>query len=213
MLPKAVLLLVAVFSVSATAAITVTVFTRGPLAAPGALTGPVPQRLYPMVDFTFTDQAGHPFGLSDLRGKVWVADTIFTRCNAICPTLTGGMRDIQAQLRLDARYGEQIRLVSFSIDGGHDTPKVLSQYAKAYKADPGQWYFLTGKREAVWPTINGGLRLAVDEPRPGDPMAISHTGKLVLIDRDGVIRGYYDGLSEAGRAKMLVDFRAVLDEK
>jgi protein SCO1 len=213
MLPKFVLVFVAVFSVSATAAITVTVLTRGPAADPTAYFDPAPQRYYPMVDFTLTDQDGRPFGLSDLRGKVWVADTIFTRCNAICPTLTGGMRDIQAQLRQDPRYDEQIRLVSISVDGGHDTPEVLSRYAKAYKADPGRWYFLTGDRETVWSMIGEGLRLAVGDAGPDDSMAISHTGKLVLIDRDGMIRGYYDGLNEAGRAKMLVDFWRVLDEK
>ncbi len=225
MLPKAVLVLVAVLSLSATAWITLTVLTVGPIAPedrPPAgvfeVHGPAdqadlsPPRLYPMLDFNLTDQDGQAFGLSDLRGKVWVADTIFTRCDAICPTLTSGLKQIQAALRLDERY-PNTRLVSFSVDGGYDTAEVLKRYADAYRADPGQWYFLTGGRDVVWPLINDGLRLAVDEAEPGEDMAISHTGKLVLIDREGMIRGYYDGLNEAGRIEMLADMARVLDEE
>ena len=70
MLPKVVLTLVAVFSLSSTAAITVAVFTRGHVVQSGGQLGPAPQRFYPMIDFTLTDQDGRPFGLSDLRGKV-----------------------------------------------------------------------------------------------------------------------------------------------
>jgi protein SCO1/2 len=226
MVPKAVLVIVAIVSWLATAAITLTVLTVGPIDRPGggaevSLVGidavsnadePLPRYgLLPV--FTMTDQLGRPFGLNDLRGKMWVVDTIFTRCDAICPTLTSGMKQIQSALKLDEAVADQVMLVSISIDGGYDTPEVLKTFADAYKADPERWRFLTGEREAVWPFVQNGLKLPVEDGGPNDDMAILHSGKLVLIDRAGVVRGYYDGLTDAGRIELLVDLRRLLKEE
>ena len=222
MSPKMVLVLVAIFSWLATVAITVTVLTIGPFTGPnvGELTlvaeeqatgadKPLPRYgLAPV--FELTDQLGRPFGLNDLRGKVWAVDTIFTRCNAICPTLTSGLADIQDAVRMDEDLAGRVILVSLSIDGGHDTPQVLKRFADGYKADHERWRFLTGGRDVVWPLIQDGLKLPVEEAGPDDDMAILHSGKLVLIDEAGVIRGYYDGLSDAGRIDLLVDLRRLL---
>jgi protein SCO1/2 len=144
---------------------------------------------------------------------MWVVDTIFTRCDAICPTLTSGMKQIQSALKLDEAVADQVMLVSISIDGGYDTPEVLKTFADAYKADPERWRFLTGEREAVWPFVQNGLKLPVEDGGPNDDMAILHSGKLVLIDRAGVVRGYYDGLTDAGRIELLVDLRRLLKEE
>ncbi len=224
MVPKALLVIVAIFSWLATAAITVTVLSVGPIAQPGQDAGvakiglagadlgqPLP-RYSLMPVFGLTDQDGRAFGLNDLRGKVWVVDTIFTRCTAICPTLTSGLKDVQSVLKADGGLADDVRLVSISIDGGHDGPGVLKKFAKAYGADAGLWVFLTGEREVVWPLVQDGLRLPVEPGKPGDAMDILHSGKLVLIDRAGVIRGYYDGLSEAGRIEMLADLRRLVNE-
>ncbi len=229
MIPKAALVLVAIFSWVATAAITFTVLTYGPISNEDAGEGSVvlvaaeesavdviPDRL-PSLGvvpvFSLTNQHGQPFGLNDLRGKVWVVDTIFTRCNAICPTLTGGMKQVQTSLKRDPRAADEVRLVSISIDGGHDTPEVLNSYARGFGADPERWLFLTGTPADVWPLVQDGLKLPVEEGKPGDAMDILHSGKMLLIDRTGVIRGYYDGLSEGGRIELLVDLSRLLDEE
>lgn len=225
MSPKAVLVIVAVLSWLATVAITVTVLTVGPIGRPGWDAGGAMMvvseedesgeslpRYSLMPVFELTDQDGGAYGLNDLRGKVWVVDTIFTRCTAICPTLTSGLKDVQTALKMDEQLAEDVRLVSISIDGGHDKPGVLKRFADAYGVNPGMWVFLTGEREVVWPLVQDGLKLPVEPGKPGDAMDILHSGKLVLIDRAGVIRGYYDGLSEAGRVEMLVDLRRLVDE-
>ncbi len=245
MVPKAVLVLVAIFSWVATAAITLTVLTFGPGTpgfTPGVTPGVTPGTnppgvsgtnqsvtLQPIGDeqtpaaalprynlipvFSLTNQQGQPFGLNDLRGKIWVVDTIFTRCTAICPTLASGMKQIQSALALDPSANENVRLISISIDGDHDTPDVLKQYAKGFQADPDRWLFLTGKPADVWPLIQDGLKLPVEAGQPGDEMNILHSGKMLLIDRAGVIRGYYDGLTEAGRIELIADLARLLDEK
>ena len=92
-------------------------------------------------DFSLTNQQGEPLGLSDMAGKIWVADFIFTNCPTICPAMTQEMARLQSEFVADPVY-----FVSFSVDPERDTPRVLSRYASAYGADDRRWHFLTGTK-------------------------------------------------------------------
>src|SRR5437762_5488277 len=67
-----------------------------------AMTNPLPPAL-PLLgaigDFEMTDQDGQPFGSAELRGRVWVANFIFTRCPTICPLQTEKMYHVQHRSR------------------------------------------------------------------------------------------------------------------
>src|SRR6185369_16501073 len=102
--------------------------------------------------FSLTERGGAPLTQNDLRGKVWVADFIFTRCPDVCPLLTSRMRDLQKTLD-EARA--DVTLVSFTVDPGHDTPQVLQAYATAHGAGPG-WSFATGDRNVVSGLLRDG---------------------------------------------------------
>jgi protein SCO1/2 len=142
--------------------------------------------------FTLLDSRGEPFGSDDLRGRVWVASFIFTRCASICPLLTDAMA------RLDRRYREEsvagVHLVSITVDPEFDTPERLREYAVAHGADPARWTMLTGDPQLVRTLVVDGFRTPLGEPelRGGSLADIAHTGKLVLVDGSGGIRGYYD---------------------
>lgn len=82
---------------------------------------------WPVDDFTFTDQNGQSFGLSDLKGKVWVADFIFTNCETVCPPMTANMAKLQDMVKEE---GLDVEFVSFSVDPEVDTPEKLKEYAK-----------------------------------------------------------------------------------
>ncbi len=158
-----------------------------------------------MPAFTLTDQAGQTVTSDSLRGRVLAIDFFFTRCPAICPILSRNMQ------RLSASLGDlpaaDIQLVSISLDPDHDTPEVLAEFGQAIHADPGRWSLLTGPRQAIWDLSNDGFKLAVD-PILDDPAnPISHTGRVVLVDRQGMIRGYYDGLTEEGMTQLEHDLR------
>jgi protein SCO1/2 len=87
----------------------------------------------------------------------------------------------------------ELHLVSFSVDPEHDTPERLAEYARAYRASPRMWTFLTGPAGAVQETVEKGLRVSMGGREPGaPPAAISHGTHLVLVDGAGRIRGYYD---------------------
>lgn len=156
-------------------------------------------------EFELVERGGESVSLASLRGKVWVADFIFTHCAGPCPLLSSRMSRLQEAVReLDG-----VRLVSFSVDPDRDTPAVLAEYARRYQADIERWLFLTGPKEPLYRLVGEGFRLAVEE---GGPQAglITHSTRFVLVDQQGRIRGYYDGAEPGTADALLPDIRALL---
>ncbi len=141
--------------------------------------------------FTLVAADGNPFGSDDLKGRPYIASFFFTSCRSICPTIMKGMQ------RLDDGFKQrgigEIRLVSITVDPEDDTPAVLAAYAKTLGADPQRWVLLTGEPDAVKRLVVAGFKTPLEKAPPGGPgpMDIAHTGKLVLVDGSGRIRGYY----------------------
>lgn len=173
------------------------------LSGKGLLTshGPLPVLAH-LPDFRFTDQAGSSLGLSDLRGKVWIADFIFTRCPGPCPRMTSRMADLQKELSGQS----DLALVSFSVDPEFDTPEVLARYADQFHADRGRWFFLSGDKRAIHELAKSGFLVGgVDD-------VTLHTTRFVLVDRQGRVRGYYSSSDEEDLRKLANDARALLRE-
>jgi protein SCO1 len=138
-----------------------------------ALRTPVPPRLpvlgtVPQFELTAAD--GGRFGSKDLVGRVWLASFIFTRCQTVCPVITRQMARIQGRTR---NLEPAFHLVSISVDPGFDDPARLAAYARAHRASPRMWTFLTGPVDAVRDAVSQGT-------------------SLVLVDSEGRIRGRYD---------------------
>jgi len=142
--------------------------------------------------YSLVDADGNPFGSENLRGQVYIASFFFTSCRSICPAIMHGVFRLQDGFAQRGIGG--IRLVSISVDPGHDTPEVLKEYGKTLGVDPARWTLLTGDPEAVRKLVVDGFKTPLDKPPPGgaEPMDIAHTGKLVLVDGTGHVRGYYD---------------------
>ena len=162
------------------------------------------QRYKALPPFTLTNQDGQRVSLDDLKGKVWLADFVYTTCPGPCPIITAHMAHLQQALPA----GTAVGLVSFSTDPQSDTPTVLKAYAKRFNASD-RWTFLTGPKEQVYDLINHGFLMAIAAP-PGAP--IIHSTRIVLVDRTGTIRGFYDGTTEAGDANIIADMRKLLEE-
>jgi protein SCO1/2 len=156
-----------------------------------------------MPDFALTDQDNQNVTLASLRGDVWIADVIFTRCSGQCPVMSAHMQEIQDALPASST----VKLVSFTTDADFDTPAVLKKYAARYSARDGQWLFLTGSKAALRHATVEGLKLSVVDKPPGqranaDDFFI-HSQKLVLLDQNGRIRGYFDGETAEGASQAL----------
>jgi protein SCO1/2 len=156
----------------------------------------VPGMRMPLPAFELVNERGQPYGSKDLKGRIWVADFVFTTCPTVCPKLTKRMQEIQHRAR---NLGDAFHLVTFTVDPESDTPERLAAYATAYHANPGRWTFLTGPLKDVEPTVIKGFKLAMgkDELPAGSGLfSIFHGEKLVLVDPEGSIRGYYDADDE-----------------
>ncbi len=134
---------------------------RGGLGAgrPGSADSPRLPVYGSVPDFSLTGRGGRPVEGRDLRGKVWIANFIFTHCSETCPLQGSQMARLQADL---AGEGD-VRLVSVTVDPKRDTPKVLARYADRLGALPGRWLFLTGGKEAIYRLAREGFRLGVLE--------------------------------------------------
>lgn len=155
--------------------------------------------------FTLTDQNGQPFGSQQLRGKIWIADFIYTTCPGPCPMISSRMSETQKPLR-----DTDVQLVSFSVDPAHDTPSVLRGYAEKLKAQPGRWEFLTGDKGTIYRLSRNGFKLAAATEENGEPV---HSTRITLIDRNGEIRGYYDATDADAITRLLADTDHLLSEQ
>jgi protein SCO1/2 len=162
-------------------------------------------------DFTLVDQDAEEFGSEQLRGSVWIADFVFTRCPDMCPMLTSVMARVQRQLAKDPAL-EGVRLVSISVDPEHDTPARLTDYAEKHGADRDRWAFLTGPRQEIWLLSRDGFRLPVGEAPGSADAPIFHSDRFVLADGEGRIRGYYDALDQKAQLALMRDIRRVASE-
>ena len=165
---------------------------------------PVLTKFYPLPEFSLTDQADKTVTLADLKGKVWVADFIFTNCGGTCPMMTDKMRKLQERLPAE------IRMVSITVDPDRDTPKALAAYAAEHGATRERWLFLTGDKQSLYDLCVKGFKLPLDESGGTAAEPIAHSTRFVLVDKQGEIRGYYSGTEEQDLMRLAADAKRLL---
>jgi protein SCO1/2 len=173
-------------------------------------------------DFNLTNQNNEAVSLASLRGKVWVADVIFTRCAGPCPTMTRHLAELQAALPA----GESVRLVTLTSDPEYDTPTVLNRYAARFGADSNRWDFLTGPKPEIRRLAINDFKFVVVEKKPEEQTAVAdlfiHSTWFVLVDQRGRVRGwtdaegrlhaYFDSEDPSARTEILSSIKQLLRE-
>jgi protein SCO1 len=168
-------------------------------------------------DITLTNQLGKQVKLSDVHGKVIVADFFFTHCGSICPQLTHNMKRLQGLLklkddmkRLDTTF---VQLLSFSIDPERDSVAVLKKYADKYGVNHDVWWMLTGDKKTIYDFALNEVKLGVGADSAEVSPDFPHSGKFVLLDKNRVVRGYYNGLDSTEVARLGEDIVFLMLEK
>src|SRR6266498_4711150 len=157
--------------------------------------------------FQLTNQNGQPFGSAQLADKIWIADFIYTTCPGPCPMISSRMSELQKPLEKT-----EVHLVSFSVDPEKDTPAILRSYAERLQAEPGRWDFLTGPKSAIYKLSHDGFKLAVSDGSDAQGIPV-HSTRMVLVDRHGQIRGYYDAAEPYPLTTALADTNHLLREQ
>jgi len=161
------------------------------------------QVYYDVPEFHLTSEDGRAFDSKVLEGKIWVADFMYTTCPGPCPRMTSQMKEVQSAVRKLS----DVRLVSFTVDPGHDTPEVLSAYAKQRGAALDTWYFLTGSAAALQTLDRDVFKLGNIDA------SMQHSTRFTLVDRQSRIRGYYDTSEPESIPKLIDDIHALARER
>ncbi|GAB3980435.1 SCO family protein [Spirosoma terrae] len=160
--------------------------------------------------FKLIDQDSQLVDQSIVKNKIYVADFFFTRCGTICPKLSSQLTRVQDIFQ----ENPDIVFLSYTVDPEHDRSKQLKEYAQKYSAIPGKWYFLTGSKSEIYDLAMHGYYLpVVDKNVPeGKPdETFIHSQKLVLVDKQGIVRGFYDGTDKVDVDRLVLEIRVLLD--
>lgn len=149
-----------------------------------------------VADFTLTNHAGRAVSLADLKGRVWIADIIFTRCPGPCAKMTKQMKELQDALPATSR----VKLISLTTDPDFDTPPVLKAYAQRFGANEDRWWFLTGTKEQIAALAITSLKLTAVEKKPEErenPADLFiHSTIFVVVDKRGQLRGVFQTVDD-----------------
>jgi cytochrome oxidase Cu insertion factor (SCO1/SenC/PrrC family) len=181
------------------------------LANPNATGGPLPV-LFEVPDFALTNQSGQVITRSSLRGQLWLADIVFTRCAGPCPEMTRRMAELQSAIPAN----EPVRFVTLTTDPVNDTPPVLQAFARRFGAQAERWHFLTGTKKQIIDLAVRGLKFtaldkeASQQENPND--LFIHSTIFVLMDKQGRARAVFESDDEAMKPKVLAAIARLLEE-
>lgn len=138
--------------------------------------------------FTLTDQAGERITSEDLRGKFVLYSFGYTNCPPPCGDIDTTMQTIQQRLGEVELYGNEVELVTISVDPERDTTEALATHAANVGAEEG-WRFATTE-DQTWlkDIVGGGFHTFYEEKDDG---AFILDPAFVLVDGDGIIRNEY----------------------
>jgi len=146
-----------------------------------------PYAQFRVADFILTDRDGRAANAEVFDGKVTFLSFFFASCPGPCPIISAKMAELQR-----ATQGSGVQLVSISVDGVRDTPRVISNYADGYDADPARWHFLTGEPALVEALLAESLGYTLGR-RPAEPVQavdgttisnIIHPTRIMLVGPD-----------------------------
>jgi len=159
-------------------------------------------------DFEFIDQDNKKITKSDFKNCVYVVDFFFTRCGTICPKMTHQLTRVQEHFK----SSKDFKMMSCTIDPEFDKTNILKSYAKSYNSDLNLWSFVTGEKYVIYDLAIAGFFInAAENIDSSEPFV--HSDKLILVDADNHIRGYYDGTNPEDVDKLIVEIGILLYEK
>ena len=160
-------------------------------------------------NLSFTNQLGKRMSLDSARGKILVIDFFFTRCPNICPNMARSMKKLQNSF---VNSNDSIvQFISISIDPARDSVPQLRKFADRYTFNHDSWWFATGDKQDIYDFAFNELKASVADAEIDT--AFIHTPYFFLLDRDRVVRGWYDGLDTIKQAKLVGDIPLLMLEK
>src|SRR5665647_43953 len=156
----------------------------------------------------FTNQLGQNVSLDDLKGKIIVLDFFFTRCPGICPRLGVAMKRLQNSF---PNSDSIVQFLSISIDPKHDSVQQLRNWAEKFNVNPDSWWLLTGNRDSIYSMALKEIKASVADVNIDT--AFLHTENFFLLDKERIVRGWYNGFDSVAQKKLVRDIPLLMLEK
>lgn len=155
-------------------------------------------------DFSYINQDSIIVTNDSLSNQIYVTDFFFTSCPSICPKVMKQMLRIHEAFKGDHR----VKLVSFTIDPKRDTPEKLKLYAQNIGADTRYWHFLHGDKDETLDLADDFFIAALEDPDA--PGGFDHSGKIVLVDKEGHVRSFAEGTDPDDIPGLIEDIKILL---
>lgn len=155
-------------------------------------------------DWTYLNQDSVAVTNKDLGEYVYVADFFFTSCPSICPKVAKEMLRIYDEFKDEPR----VKLVSFTIDPNRDTPSKLNLYASNLDVNNDKWWFLSGDKGETLELASDYFVAALEDAEA--PGGFDHSGKIVLVDKNGHVRSFSEGTDPETTPKIIKDVKKLI---
>jgi len=142
--------------------------------------------------FSFINQSGEIVTNATFEDHIYISDFFFTSCPGICPKLTKNMGNLQDTYKND----NEILLLSHTVMPWRDSVPLLKDYGLKNNVSPEKWHLVTGDKDALYSMARNGYFADDDFTKTQDENNFIHTENFVLVDKQGFIRGVYNGTLE-----------------
>ena len=156
----------------------------------------------------FINQFGNNVSFADLKGKIIVLDFFFTRCPTICPKLAKAMKRLQNSF---PNNDSIVQFVSITVDPKHDSAEQLRKWAEKFNVNPDSWWLLTGNRDSIYQLALKEIKASVADVNIDT--AFIHTENFFLLDKERIVRGWYNGLDSSDQKRLVRDIPLLMLEK
>ena len=158
-------------------------------------------------EFAFVNQNGDTVRRADFEDKLYVANFFFTACPSTCPPMMKNLTRVQERFA----NKEAVAILSHTVDPKHDSVEALKAYAREYGVQEDQWDLVTGRKTPLYNMARSAYDVVSLEGGDG-PAGFVHSSKLILIDRQQRIRGYYDGTEKEAVNELIKDIAFLLKQ-
>ena len=159
-------------------------------------------------NFSFTDQDGKQLTQGNVEGKVYVTEYFFTTCKGICPKMNENMKTIYEKYKNEPGFA----IISHTCMPEVDSVPLLKAYQQKMGAGT-NWFFVTGNKDSLYKMARESYLL---DNEKNNSMNIEdqfiHTQFFALVDKEGRVRGVYDGLKNDELEKLSKDIKDLLRE-
>ncbi|MEN9445521.1 MAG: hypothetical protein RL728_33 [Bacteroidota bacterium] len=159
--------------------------------------------------FSFVKQDSTVVTQKDLANRVYVAEYFFTTCMGICPKMNKNMQVVYEKFKNNPDF----LILSHTVNPENDSVPVLKRYADSLGASPNNWWFLYGSKTDLYKSARESYLL--DDPKNSSKNIdeqFLHTQFFALVDKQGRVRGIYDGIKKDEVDQLMLDIEEIIKE-